>query len=111
MYFQISEWEHLDLRGRKQEENGDNYVMKSFIICAFRKYYISVNKYRGVRGTRHVAHKREIRNIYRIFVQKPKRIDRVLRGQFHERFFFIKLVPAWLMETKVIIQVTFIVYT
>jgi hypothetical protein len=34
-----------------------------------------VNKYRAVRGARYVAYKREIKKIYRILVQKPKRID------------------------------------
>lgn len=51
-------------RGRKQEHNGDNYVTRSFIVCTFRKYYIRVNKYRAIRGARHVAHKRKIEKIY-----------------------------------------------
>lgn len=55
--------------------NADNYVVRSFIIYAFRKYYNRVNKYRAVRGARYVAYKREIKKIYRILVQKPKRID------------------------------------
>jgi hypothetical protein len=30
-------WEYLDLRGRKWQANGENYILRSFVICILHK--------------------------------------------------------------------------
>jgi hypothetical protein len=63
--------EYLNLRGRKGQEAEEDYVMKNFINCIISPNIIRVTK-SSRRWARHVAYMGEMRNAYKIMVEKPE---------------------------------------
>jgi hypothetical protein len=56
-----------------REEDGENYIMSSFIICnLYPLVIIRVVKSRRMRWAKHVARMTAIRNRCRIIVEKPE---------------------------------------
>jgi hypothetical protein len=52
------------IKGRKKQEAGENYIMKSFIICNLHQNH-------------HVIRMGEIKNLYETLVGKPETICKI----------------------------------
>jgi hypothetical protein len=61
----------LNLIRRKYREAGENYIMRSFMICTLPNI-TTVTKSRGIRWAGHVTRMGEVRNVYKILVGKPE---------------------------------------
>jgi hypothetical protein len=61
----------LDLRGRKWQEAGEDYIM-NFITCTLFQTLFRMIKSRRMTQTGHVYHLGGMRNTYNILVRKPK---------------------------------------
>jgi hypothetical protein len=54
----------LELRGRKWEEAGEDYIIRSFITCTLDQILLEVIKSRRMRWAGHVAHEGNEKEIY-----------------------------------------------
>jgi hypothetical protein len=59
---------NLDIKGKERQESGQNCILRSFIICALHHVVTS----RRMKRIRHTTHKSEVRNAYRILVERYK---------------------------------------
>jgi hypothetical protein len=65
----------LRIFGHKRDEvtgNGENYIMRSLMICTHHPILFGVTKSRRMRWARHVACMGEKRGVYRVLVGKPE---------------------------------------
>ena len=61
--------------GPKRDEvtgNGENYIMRTLVICTARPIIFWVKKSRRMRGAWHVARMGRRRGVYRVLVGKPE---------------------------------------
>jgi hypothetical protein len=63
---------YLGLRGMRKQWNGENYIMRSFMICTHHQNIIFIIKSRRMRWAEYVACMEEMRGMYRILVGKPE---------------------------------------
>jgi hypothetical protein len=54
------------------QENGENFITRSFVICTLRQVLLRIIKARGMTWAGHVAQMGEKRNAYRLLVGKPE---------------------------------------
>jgi hypothetical protein len=52
--------EYWDQRKDKEWKSGNNYVKKSFTLCAYTLMFLKILKYRNIRLNHHAAHTTEI---------------------------------------------------
>jgi hypothetical protein len=66
--------EYLDLRGAKQQEDGEDCILRSFITCKPHQYIIKRSNQRGW-DEQDMQHMWAIRNAYKVLVRKPEGRD------------------------------------
>jgi hypothetical protein len=59
----------LDLRGRKWQEVGEDYIMRSFETCTLHQILLGCSN----QWVELVAHMGEMRKVHKILVRKPER--------------------------------------
>lgn len=62
----------MKLQKRKQQKNGENCILRCFIIRIIPSDIIRLMKSRRMRWVRHVVHMEEKRNVFQIFFRKSE---------------------------------------